>query len=136
MSRGALARQSNGWSRSVGAAARACLRRPSTSIRASSYRSAIRYQEQGRRTMEMEMPERLPERLPERRRTPWAITPSSEPGVDGAGSVRFPLNHDALNSLVQSALHEDGALNDLTTIATVVSERRARAKLVARDSGV
>ena len=86
--------------------------------------------------MEMEMPERLPERLPERRRTPRAITPSSEPGVDGAGSVRFPLNHDALNSLVQSALHEDGALNDLTTIATVVSERRARAKLVARDSGV
>jgi nicotinate-nucleotide pyrophosphorylase (carboxylating) len=41
-----------------------------------------------------------------------------------------------LNSLVQSALHEDGAMNDLTTIATVVSERRARAKLVARDSGV
>jgi nicotinate-nucleotide pyrophosphorylase (carboxylating) len=86
--------------------------------------------------MEMEMPERLPERLPERRRTPRAITPLSEPGVDGAGNLRFPLNHDALNSLVQSALHEDGALNDLTTIATVVSERRARAKLVARESGV
>jgi nicotinate-nucleotide pyrophosphorylase (carboxylating) len=82
------------------------------------------------------MPERLPERLPERRRTPRAITPLSEPGVDGSGVLRFPLNHDALNSLVQSALHEDGALNDLTTIATVVSERRARAKLVARDPGV
>jgi nicotinate-nucleotide pyrophosphorylase (carboxylating) len=86
--------------------------------------------------MERQMPERLPERLPERRRTPRAIAPPSEKGVDGAGSVRFPLNHDQLNSLVQSALHEDGALNDLTTIATVVSERRARAKLVARDSGV
>jgi nicotinate-nucleotide pyrophosphorylase (carboxylating) len=86
--------------------------------------------------MERQMPERLPERLPERRRTPRAIAPQSEKGVDGAGSVRFPLNHDQLNSLVQSALHEDGALNDLTTIATVVSERRARAKLVARDSGV
>jgi nicotinate-nucleotide pyrophosphorylase (carboxylating) len=86
--------------------------------------------------MERQMPERLPERLPERRRTPRAIAPLSEPGVDGAGSLNFPLNHDALNSLVQSALHEDGALNDLTTIATVVSERRARAKLVARDSGV
>jgi nicotinate-nucleotide pyrophosphorylase (carboxylating) len=82
------------------------------------------------------MPERLPERLPERRRTPRTITPLSEPGVDGAGLLRFPLNHDALNSLVQSALHEDGALNDLTTIATVVSERRARATLVARDAGV
>jgi nicotinate-nucleotide pyrophosphorylase (carboxylating) len=86
--------------------------------------------------MEMQMPERLPERLPERRRTPRAIAPMSEPGVDGAGALSFPLNHDALNSLVQSALHEDGALNDLTTIATVVSERRARAKLVARDTGV
>jgi nicotinate-nucleotide pyrophosphorylase (carboxylating) len=84
----------------------------------------------------MQMPERLPERLPERRRTPRAITPLSEPGVDGSGSLRFPLSHDQLNSLVQSALHEDGALNDLTTIATVVSERRARAKLVARDAGV
>jgi nicotinate-nucleotide pyrophosphorylase (carboxylating) len=84
----------------------------------------------------MQMPERLPERLPERRRTPRAIAPLSEPGVDGAGSLKFPLSHDALNSLVMSALHEDGAMNDLTTIATVFSERRARAKLVARDAGV
>jgi len=37
---------------------------------------------------------------------------------------------------VQSALDEDGALNDLTTLATVVPERRARARLVARDAGV
>lgn len=86
--------------------------------------------------MEMDMPERLPERLPERRRTPRTIAPLAEPGVDGAGVTRFPLNHDALNSWVQSALNEDGAHNDLTTIATVVSERRARAKLVARDAGV
>jgi nicotinate-nucleotide pyrophosphorylase (carboxylating) len=86
--------------------------------------------------MEMGMPERLPERLPERRRTPRTIAPLSEPAVDGSGVLRFPLNHDALNSWVQSALNEDGALNDLTTIATVVSERRARAALVARDPGV
>src|ERR687893_66919 len=82
------------------------------------------------------MPERIPERLPERRRTPRTITPLSEPAVDGSGVLRFPLNHDALNSWVQSALNEDGALNDLTTIATVVSERSARARLVARDAGV
>ncbi len=82
------------------------------------------------------MPERLPERLPERRRTPRTITPLSEPAVDGSGVLRFPLNHDALNSWVQSALNEDGALNDLTTIATVVSERRARGALVAREAGV
>src|SRR5918992_659299 len=86
--------------------------------------------------METGMPERLPERLPERRRTPRTIAPLSEPGVDGSGVLRFPLNHDALSSWVQSALNEDGALNDLTTIATVVSERRARARLVARDAGV
>src|ERR671914_2768077 len=86
--------------------------------------------------MEMQMPERLPERLPERRRTPRTITPLTEPAVDGSGLLRFPLSHDALNSWVQSALNEDGALNDLTTIATVVSERRARARLVARDAGV
>ncbi len=82
------------------------------------------------------MPDRLPERLPERRRMPRTITPLSEPAVDGSGLLRFPLNHDALNSRVQSALNEDGAMNDLTTIATVVSERRARATLVARDPGV
>ena len=86
--------------------------------------------------MEMGMPERLPERLPERRRTPRTITPLSEPAVDGSGVLKFPLSHDALNSWVQSALNEDGAMNDLTTIATVVSERRARAKLVTRDPGV
>src|ERR671914_2498305 len=86
--------------------------------------------------METGMPERLPERLPERRRTPRTITPLSEPAVDGSGSLRFPLNHDQLSSWVQSALNEDGALNDLTTIATVVSERRARGALVAREAGV
>jgi nicotinate-nucleotide pyrophosphorylase (carboxylating) len=37
---------------------------------------------------------------------------------------------------VRAALHEDGAFNDLTTIATVVSDRRARATLVARQDGV
>jgi nicotinate-nucleotide pyrophosphorylase (carboxylating) len=50
--------------------------------------------------------------------------------------LRFPLNHDQLSSWVQSALNEDGAMNDLTTIATVVSERRARGALVAREAGV
>ena len=86
--------------------------------------------------METQMPERLPERLPDRRRTPRTITPLSEPAVDGSGSLRFPLNHDQLSSWVQSALNEDGAMNDLTTIATVVSERRARGALVAREAGV
>jgi len=37
---------------------------------------------------------------------------------------------------VKDALDEDGAFNDLTTIATVVSDRHARARLVARAPGV
>ena len=37
---------------------------------------------------------------------------------------------------MRGALDEDGAFDDLTTIATVVSERRARASLVARENGI
>ncbi|HMA24631.1 MAG: carboxylating nicotinate-nucleotide diphosphorylase [Gemmatimonas sp.] len=37
---------------------------------------------------------------------------------------------------MRSALEEDGAFNDLTTIATVISDRRSRATLVAREKGV
>ena len=50
--------------------------------------------------------------------------------------LRFPLKQAVLDSLVRSALDEDSAFNDLTTIATVVSERRGRGALVARESGV
>jgi len=49
--------------------------------------------------------------------------------------LRFPLTHDQLSSLVRSALEEDQAFNDVTTIATVLSSRRARAALVARQHG-
>jgi len=49
--------------------------------------------------------------------------------------LRFPLTHDQLSSFVRSALEEDQAFNDITTIATVLSTRRARAALVARQAG-
>ncbi len=81
----------------------------------------------------METPE-LPQR--ERRAVPRTITPLSVPVLDSTAPLRFPLTHDALDALVQSALIEDGAFNDITTIATVVSTRRSRARLVARQSGV
>ncbi len=81
----------------------------------------------------MEMSEQPPR---ERRSVPRIITPLSVPAVDGAGILRFPLRQDALHALVHSALDEDGAFNDLTTIATVVSDRRSRATLVARSAGV
>jgi nicotinate-nucleotide pyrophosphorylase (carboxylating) len=60
----------------------------------------------------------------------------SVPAVDGTDLLRFPLKQDAITALVRTALQEDGAFNDLTTIATVVSDRRARARLVAREKGV
>ena len=72
----------------------------------------------------------------ERRLTPRTILPLSVPAVDGAGILRFPLRQQALHALVRSALEEDGAFNDLTTIATVISGRRSRATLVAREGGV
>jgi len=39
-------------------------------------------------------------------------------------------------SLVRDALEEDGAANDLTSIATIVSDRRSRCVIVAREAGV
>lgn len=48
----------------------------------------------------------------------------------------FPLNRRDTTRLVRVALDEDGAFNDVTTIATVVSDRRARCRLVARQPGV
>jgi nicotinate-nucleotide pyrophosphorylase (carboxylating) len=78
----------------------------------------------------------MPTPQPERRSSPRTITPLQVPALDGAGVLRFPLKQQALDTLVRSALEEDGAFNDLTTIATVVSERRARGTLVAREAGV
>src|SRR4051794_23752693 len=72
----------------------------------------------------------------ERRSMPRTITPLSTPAVTDFSLLRFPLTQDALNAAVKSALQEDGAFNDITTIATVVSDRRSRATLVAREGGV
>jgi len=75
---------------------------------------------------------------PERYSAPRMITPLSAPTapVPGRNGLTFPLAPDVLDALVRSALEEDGAFNDITTIATVVTERRARASLVAKDTGV
>jgi nicotinate-nucleotide pyrophosphorylase (carboxylating) len=73
---------------------------------------------------------------PERRRPPRTITPLSTPAIGGRGMLRFPYSQDELRGLVKNALDEDGAFNDVTTLATVVSDRRARARLVARRVGV
>jgi nicotinate-nucleotide pyrophosphorylase (carboxylating) len=77
-----------------------------------------------------------PEVPRERRAFPRTITPLTLPAASGVGILRFPLKPPATEELVRSALQEDAAFNDLTTIATVVSNRRSRATLVARQSGV
>jgi nicotinate-nucleotide pyrophosphorylase (carboxylating) len=68
---------------------------------------------------------------------PRTITPlNGTPAVSVAGSLRFPYSQGDLRALVKSALDEDGAFNDLTTLATVVSDRHARGRLVSRATGV
>ena len=71
----------------------------------------------------------------EHRPTPRTITPLSLPAVGNVGLLRFPYPQADLHALVKNALDEDGAFNDLTTIATVVSDRHARGRLVAREAG-
>jgi nicotinate-nucleotide pyrophosphorylase (carboxylating) len=81
----------------------------------------------------MERPEQ--ERRSERRSVPRTITPLSTPAFDAESLLNFPLKMPELQKLVRAALDEDQAFNDITTIATVVSDRRARATLVARGTG-
>ena len=50
--------------------------------------------------------------------------------------VRFPLDQAQLDRTVAAALTEDGAHNDLTTIATILSDRRARATILAKEPGI
>jgi len=77
-----------------------------------------------------------PEVPRERRSAPRTITPLTTAATSGVGILRFPLKAPQLEELVRSSLQEDAAFNDITTIATVVSDRRSRATLVAREGGV
>lgn len=67
---------------------------------------------------------------------PRRLTPLETPSIDLRTVLRFPLSEAQVSTLVREALQEDGAFNDVTTIATVLSDRRARARLVARQTGV
>ncbi len=72
---------------------------------------------------------------PEPIRVPRTVTPLSVPALN-TDRLRFPLTHSAVSLLVSEALEEDRAFEDVTTIATVVNTRRARAAVVARQDGV
>ena len=66
---------------------------------------------------------------------PRRITPFERPRYSD-GARRFPLTDTVTVALVHDALEEDQAFIDVTTIATVLSTRKVRARLVARDAGV
>jgi nicotinate-nucleotide pyrophosphorylase (carboxylating) len=59
-----------------------------------------------------------------RRITPFGSTPAAGPRTP------FPLDAFEVDHLIHDALFEDRAFEDVTTIATVLSDRRARARLV------
>ena len=50
--------------------------------------------------------------------------------------LHFPLTKKETTSLVKAALEEDDTLHDITTAATILSDRRARCRLMARRPGV
>src|SRR5919199_1306184 len=67
---------------------------------------------------------------------PHRITPGFQDAVVSDDPLRFPLDRRQLTSIVRNALREDNAFHDITTIATIVSNRRARGTIVARRRGV
>jgi len=83
----------------------------------------------------METPEAP--RNSDRHSIPRTITPlSGVPAVSRVATLRFPLLQTQIEQVVNDALNEDGAYDDITTIATIVSDRRSRGALVARQNGV
>jgi len=64
------------------------------------------------------------------------LTPLSTSAISRVGAVEFPLTNAQTEALVRSALDEDAAFHDVSTLSTVVSDRRVRATLVARQTGV
>jgi nicotinate-nucleotide pyrophosphorylase (carboxylating) len=50
--------------------------------------------------------------------------------------LHFPLTRKETTAIVSAALQEDDTKHDITTAATVLSNRRARCRLVARQTGV
>jgi nicotinate-nucleotide pyrophosphorylase (carboxylating) len=50
--------------------------------------------------------------------------------------LQFPLSASDVAAMVRTALEEDEAFNDISTLATVVSTRHVRSTVVARRAGV
>jgi nicotinate-nucleotide pyrophosphorylase (carboxylating) len=67
---------------------------------------------------------------------PRRIAALAERGFTPMRGLRFPYARLMTTTLVRDALEEDGAANDLTSIATIVSDRRQRCVIIAREPGV
>lgn len=76
-------------------------------------------------------PARRPEDSPRH-----VVTPVSMRAMRRDELLFYPLTTDETAKLVRAALDEDGAFNDITTLATLRSDRRTHATLVARQPGV
>jgi nicotinate-nucleotide pyrophosphorylase (carboxylating) len=68
--------------------------------------------------------------------SPRRVRALAERGFVPTRGLRFPLARRETTSIVSDALAEDVADEDITTIATVLSDRRARGAIVAREAGV
>jgi nicotinate-nucleotide pyrophosphorylase (carboxylating) len=64
------------------------------------------------------------------------LTPLGTAAVTHVGATGFPLDDADTEALVRVALEEDAAFHDVSTLATVMSDRHVRASLVARADGV
>ena len=67
---------------------------------------------------------------------PRRIAALAERGFAPTRGLRFPFARLMTATIVRDALDEDGAAHDITGIATIVSDRRARCSIVAREAGV
>src|SRR5882762_2611102 len=71
----------------------------------------------------------------------WRMTKRGESELAAHGffweeGLHFPLTKKETTAIVAAALEEDDTKHDITTAATVLSNRRARCRLVARQTGV
>jgi nicotinate-nucleotide pyrophosphorylase (carboxylating) len=64
------------------------------------------------------------------------VSALAERGFEPVRGLRFPYARLMTTTLVRDALDEDCAASDITSIATVVSDRRVRCSIVAREAGV
>ncbi len=67
---------------------------------------------------------------------PRRIAALAERGFAPTRGLRFPFARLMTATIVRNALEEDAAASDISSIATIVSDRRARCSIVAREAGV